>query len=399
MTERLYLQDPYLQRFRARVVEARESQGKPVAVLDRSAFYPEGGGQPGDRGTLGASHVLDTREHEGVVLHVLDRPLEPGSELEGEIDWPRRRDHMQQHHGQHLLSATFDRLLRAPTVSFHLGEATCTIDLDVSVSKLDAAALRSVEAACNEIIWSNLPVVAKSFTAEERARLDLRKEAVKGDRVVVVEGVDASPCGGTHPARTGDVGGVAILKAHRWGQGQARIEFICGGRVIQRLAADEVCLAQASEALKCAAPDLPQAATRAAAESQARRKSGEALLLELAQHEAKRLASAQPATAQPAGALGPAPVVATVQRGMTMARAVAAALADAGRIALIASVDEGRAHLCFARPKGPGVAMNELLKGALALLEGKGGGSADFAQGSGAPGRLDEALSQVRASL
>ncbi len=388
MTERLYLQDPYLHRFRARVTEARELDGKPAAVLDRSAFYPEGGGQPGDRGTLGGAAVLDTREHDGAVLHVLDRPLDQGAEVEGEIDWSRRRDHMQQHHGQHLLSATFDRVTSAPTVSFHLGETACTIDLDASISKLGAAALRKVEQATNELIWRNLPVTARSYSAEDRARLDLRKEAVKGDRVVVVEGVDASPCGGTHPSRTGEVGGVAILKAQRWGQGQARIEFICGGRIMQRLAAGEAAIAQASEALKCAAQDLPEAAKRVAAESQARRKAVEALLHELAQHEAERLGKAQTG-----------PIVARVERGPTMARAVATALAGQGRVALIASVDEGRAHLCFARPRGEGPAMNELLQEALQPLAGKGGGSKELAQGSGDPARLDEALSRARARL
>ena len=122
MTERLYLQDPYLRSFRARVLELRDLDGRPAAILDRSAFYPEGGGQPGDRGTLGDVRVLDTQEREGAVLHVLEKPVPPG-ELDAEIDWARRFDHMQQHHGQHLLSAAFDKL-GAPTVSFHLGERT-----------------------------------------------------------------------------------------------------------------------------------------------------------------------------------------------------------------------------------------------------------------------------------
>jgi len=125
MTERLYLKDSYLRSFRARVLEVRELDGRPAAILDRSAFYPEGGGQPGDRGTLGGVKVLDTQERDGAVLHLLAQPLHPG-EVAAEIDWTRRFDHMQQHHGQHLLSAAFDQL-GAPTVSFHLGERTCTI--------------------------------------------------------------------------------------------------------------------------------------------------------------------------------------------------------------------------------------------------------------------------------
>ena len=197
MTERLYLKDSYLRSFRARVLEVRELDGRPAAILDRTAFYPEGGGQPGDRGTLGGVKVLDIQERGGAVLHVLDQALQPG-EVAAEIDWTRRFDHMQQHHGQHLLSAAFDKL-GAPTVSFHLGERTCTIDLDAPPAQVDGA---RAEAIANESIWRDLAVVARDFTGEERAKLPLRKEPVKGDRVVLVDGVDASPCGGTHPART-----------------------------------------------------------------------------------------------------------------------------------------------------------------------------------------------------
>jgi alanyl-tRNA synthetase len=360
----------------------RELDGKPAAVLDRSAFYPEGGGQPGDRGTLGAARVLDTQERSGEVLHVLDRAVE--GEVDAQLDWERRFDHMQQHHGQHLLSAAFDKL-GAPTVSFHLGERTCTIDLDASAARLD---LRAVEAACNQSVWRDLPVVARDFIGEERARLPLRKEPVKGDRVVLVEGVDASPCGGTHPARTGEVGCVAILRAQRWGEGKARIEFVCGNRVVTLLREAGESVAAAAEALKCAPADLATAAARVAAESQARRKSAEALQGELAKLEAAQLR-----------AKAKGPVVVRVERGAAFARAVAQAIATEGGTALIASIEEGRAHLCFTRPKGPGPAMGALLKDALAVLGGKGGGGAEFAQGSGDPAKLDEALALAAKKL
>src|SRR5438045_8871384 len=137
MTERLYLNDPYLTRFSARVVSVSDLEGRPAAILDRTAFYPEGGGQPADRGTLGGAQVVDVQESGGDVVHLLDRPLAPGSEVEGRVDWVRRLDHIQQHHGQHLLSAAFERVHGAPTRSFHLGERTCTIDLDISISKLE----------------------------------------------------------------------------------------------------------------------------------------------------------------------------------------------------------------------------------------------------------------------
>src|SRR5882762_7865299 len=263
MTDRLYLRDPYLTRFSARVVSLADLAGRPAAVLDRSAFYPEGGGQPGDRGTLAGAAVVDVQEKDGAVLHVLDKPL-PTGEVEGVVDWQRRFDHMQQHHGQHLLSAAFERVLEAPTTSFHLGERTCTIDLDCSISRLDEPALRSAEAAANETVWRDLPVVARDFGAEERARLPLRKEPVKGDRVVLVEGVDASPCGGTHPARTGEVGCIAVLKAQKWGEGKSRVEFACGARVVRLLHEASEVLGGAAEALKAAPAEVAQAAARVA---------------------------------------------------------------------------------------------------------------------------------------
>ena len=382
MTERLYLQDPYLKSFRARVVEMRQLDGKPAAVLDRSAFYPEGGGQPGDRGTLGGAKVLDTQEREGVVLHLVERPVE--GELEAELDWQRRFDHMQQHHGQHLLSAAFERTERAPTLSFHLGERTCTIDLDAPPARLD---LRRAEAACNESIWRNHPVVARDFTGEERARLPLRKEPVKGDRVVLVEGVDASPCGGTHPRSTGEVGAVAVLRVQRWGDGKSRVEFVCGQRVVKLLLEATEAVQGVADALKCAPVDVAQATARTAQESQQRRKLADGLLAELARHEALVLAAQGPI------------VVATVARGPAYARGIAQHLVAAGHTALIASVEEGRAHLCFGRPKGQGAPINELLKDALSVLGGKGGGGPDFAQGSGDPARLSEALEGARRKL
>jgi alanyl-tRNA synthetase len=386
MTERLYLRDPYLTRFTAHVVSTTELGARPAAVLDRTAFYPEGGGQPADRGTLSGAAVVDVQERDGAVLHVLDRPLQT-ADVEGAVDWQRRFDHMQQHHGQHLLSAAFERVLQAPTTSFHLGERTCTIDLDCSVSRLDESAIRAVEAAANQTVWRDLPVVARDFGAEERARLALRKEPVKGDRVVLVEGVDASPCGGTHPARTGEVGAIAVLGAQKWGSGKARVEFVCGERVVRLLAEQGRLLAEAAQALKCALREVPDAGRRAADEAIARRKAAEALEKELARSRAAELT------------VRGSPVVAKVERA-SLARAVAAAAAERGATALVGAVEDGRAHLCFARPRGaPGRGMNDVLKAALEVLGGKGGGNADFAQGSGPPDRLDEALSAARTRL
>jgi alanyl-tRNA synthetase len=315
------------------------------------------------------------------VLHLLDRPLALG-EVDAQVDWQRRFDHMQQHHGQHLLSAAFETV-GLQTISFHLGERSCTIDLD-SPPNLDKA--KTAENRANESIWRDLPIVARDFVGEERAKLPLRKEAVKGDRVVLVEGVDASPCGGTHPKRTGEVGCVSILKVSRWGDGKSRVEFVCGGRVVSMLAEMNAQLTAAAEVLKTGPADLAAGVARVAAEAQTRRKQAEGLLTELAQHEAVRLK---------------APLVVTrVERGAAFARSVAQALSQSGSTALLGAVDEGRGHLIFARPKGAqGPAMGALLKEALVVIGGKGGGNPDFAQGSGEPEKLDEALALARSKL
>ncbi|MBI5069237.1 MAG: alanyl-tRNA editing protein [Deltaproteobacteria bacterium] len=387
MTERLYLSDPYLRRFEAEVLRTRAWQGRTGVVLSRTAFYPEGGGQPADRGTLGGAAVEDVQEVEGEVLHLVAGPGLAGS-VAGEIDWARRLDHIQQHHGQHLLSAVFEKRLGARTVSFHLGEASCTIDLDLPAAKLGPERLREAEAACNELVFSDLPVVARELPPEELARLPLRKEAVKGSRVVLVGDpgapVDASPCGGTHPRRTGEVGAVAVLRAQRWGEG-ARVEFLCGGRVVAALGAAGERLARAAAALRCAPAEVAEAAARAADESARARKDAERLLAALAEAEAAGLA---------AGPDGPVVAEVTVPAGPAAGwlRALASALAARGRVAVLGAREGDRAQLCFARPRGPGPSAGEALRAAAAHLGGKGGGSPDLAQGSGAAAGLAEAL-------
>lgn len=390
MTERLHLLDSYLVRFEAKVMAERRLGEGVAVVLDRTAFYAEGGGQPGDHGTLGGVPVLDVREEGGEVLHLLGGPA-PSGRVEGVVDWSRRFDHMQQHHGQHLLSAAFERALGAPTIAFHLGQETCTIDLDCPASRIDEAALRRAESAANEAVWKDLPVTARDHSPEELAALPLRKEPVKGSRVVVVEGVDASPCGGTHPRRTGEVGAVAVLGVEKWGGG-ARVSFVCGGRVVRALATAGERLAVVARALRCAPAEAPAAAARVAEESLARRKEVEGLSRALAAAEAERLASSVPG-----------PVVARLDpplSGAASLRAVAQALVARGRVAVLGGVEDGRGQLCIARPRGPGPHAGEVLREAVALLGGKGGGSAELAQGGGPePGRLAEALEMASSRM
>ncbi|HET9555283.1 MAG TPA: alanyl-tRNA editing protein [Anaeromyxobacteraceae bacterium] len=397
MTVRLYLTDADLLDFEANVLATRSLGDRPAVVLDRTAFYPEGGGQPADRGLLGGVPVVDVQEVEGEILHALGGPA-PSGAVHGAVDRERRRDHLQQHHGQHLLSAAFEALLGARTVSFHLGAETSTIDLDAPAARLDAAALRAAEGRANELVFRDLPVEARDYEPEELAELPLRKEAVKGSRVVVVGSaaqggiVDASPCGGTHPRRTGEVGAVAVLRAQRWGAG-TRVEFVWGARTVRLLAEANERLLRAAEALRCAAAEVATAAARTAEDLAARRKEAERLAAALADGEAARLAEGGAAVVR-------AVLVPPGGGAAAWLRGVGSGLAARGRTALLGAVEEGRAYLCFARPKGPGASMGDLLREAVAVVGGKGGGAPDLAQGSGPEaGKLEAALDAAAARL
>jgi len=407
MTERLYLADPYLTRFEAEVLEERQLGGRSALVLSRTAFYPEGGGQPADLGTLGGARVVDVQEVEGEVLHVVEGAFARGV-VAGEVDWARRFDHMQQHHGQHLLSAAFEAALGAPTISFHLGAESCTIDLDLPSDRLGPAALEEIERLANRSVWRDLPVEARDFAPEELARLCPRREPTRGCRLVVVreggsdggrlgeEGtppgiVDASPCGGTHPRRTGEVGAIAVVRAQRWGAG-SRVEFVCGARVMRtlRLASDR--LGEVAEALRCAPHEAAAAAVRLAAESLGRGKQLDRLMLVLAQSEAERLMSEEdPITLE---------VRAPGDDAAAFLRAVGQVLAGRGRCALLGARAGGRAYLCFARPRGAGPDLAAALREAAGVVGGKGGGAPDLAQGGGPEVRkLGEALALARSAL
>jgi len=413
VTARLYLDDPERLEFDTTVRAVRHVGGRPAVLLEATAFHPEGGGQPADRGDLGGVPVVDVLEVEGEILHLLDAAAPPawpeGAVVHGRVDRARRRDHLQQHHGQHLLSAAFEAVLGASTVSFHLGAETCTIDLDAPVGRLDAAALRAVEARAGELVFRDLPVEVRDFTPAELAALPLRKEAMKGSRVVVVRDtaapggvVDASPCGGTHPGRTGEVGAIAILRASKWGGG-ARVEFVCGARVVRRLAEAESSLARAAEALRCSPGEVAAAAARAAEDLSARRKEAERLAAALADGEAERLA-AGPAAAEAGGTVIRAVLVPPGGGAAAWLRGVAAGLTARGKVALLGAVEDGRGYLCFAKPKGtgvpPGAPMGDLLREAVAQLGGKGGGAPDLAQGGGpGGGKVEAALDAAVARL
>lgn len=234
MTEKLYMTDPYLRQFRARVLSCREKDGKWLVELDRTAFYPEGGGQPWDLGTLTDprqeedARVLEVHEKEGVVYHTTDRPL--AGEVVGTIDWDRRFALMQQHSGEHLVSGIAHRLYGCENVGFHMGAQAITIDFD-RVLRWDQ--LQRIEYLANEAIWQNLETNIRSYESEAACPEDYRsKKAISGPlRLVEFPGVDLCACCGTHVARTGEIGLIKLLSAVKFHQG-IRIEMLCGQQAL-----------------------------------------------------------------------------------------------------------------------------------------------------------------------
>jgi alanyl-tRNA synthetase len=406
-TERLYYADSHLTEFEARVTSvAAASAGRSVVTLDRTAFYPTGGGQPTDTGALGGARVVECVEAEdGGVLHFVEGEApEVGASVRGRVDWARRLDHMQQHTGQHILSQAFVELFGAQTRSFRMMADASEIDVDLaapSEEKIERAVGRA-----NEIVWDDRVVRVHNVTPEEAAAMPLRKDAAReGElRVIEIEGFDFSPCGGTHARRTGEVGLVAARQWER-AKGLVRVTFVAGGRALEDYRrANRTARAVASlfsagrdEAAEGAARlqeenKLLQKRLRAAEELAARAEARE--LLEEARGGATEAAGGEAAKAADGVA-----VVARVFEGRDAEslRRLAAALAAYARVvALLGSREDAGARLVFARSSDTGADMNALMREACLLLEGRGGGRPDMAQGGGPRAeRVSEAIERA----
>lgn len=230
MTIRLFDQDVNLTHFTATVLACEEKDGHYAVTLDRTAFFPEGGGQGADHGTLGGAQVLDAHDVGGVILHTVDRPLAPGATVEGRVDWTRRLSMMQQHTGEHILSGIICREHGYHNVGFHIGTEAVTVDFSGPLTQED---IRLAERQANEIIWQNVPVRAWVPDAGTLATLDYRsKKAIDGDvRIVHIEGADTCACCGTHVERTGSVGQIKVIGAMNY-KGGVRLSILCGMRAL-----------------------------------------------------------------------------------------------------------------------------------------------------------------------
>jgi alanyl-tRNA synthetase len=368
-SERLWYDDAYTRAFPAHVVAHGAHEGRPAVELAATYFYPEGGGQLADRGHLGDVLVLDVQADEaGRVWHVVERDL-GGDALPAALDWPRRFDHMQQHTGQHVLSAAFERVLGAPTLSSTLGAAKSVIE--VRLGDVDWRALERVEQAANGVVWDDRPVQRHWTDAEGARAFALRKAPAVAGRIRIVEipEWDLSACGGTHTARTGEVG---VIKVVRWERvrGNLRFEFLCGGRALRDHAWRTETLLEAARRRTLAERDLIEHLERAAAERDTLRRQVEELTTRLVGGEARALAG------------DPPHAVARwdEERTREALRALVFACLGAGAPWVVAAAGRPDPVVMLARAKGGCADLRALLPGLLERAHGKGGGGADFVQ-------------------
>jgi len=410
MTDRLYYHDSFLHEFEGEITEvvpAVEINGRHGVYLDRTAFYPTSGGQVYDTGWIAPTgyseklRVVEVAETEdGRVVHYIEADKVPqrGTRVRGLIDPARRRDHIQQHSGQHVLSAAFIRLFNMPTVSFHMGEEVCSIDLDAPT--LTEAQVKEAEALANEIVQENRLVEIKFVTQAAAQEMGLRKppRTDKDElRLINIRDFDLSACGGTHVQNTGQIGCILLRKTERVRQGW-RIEFVCGQRAVATARRDYTTLTEAAALFSGHIWDVPQHMRKLLEDVRSATKGNERLLDELAEAQASRL------LAETVAENGRKLIVRTFKgRDLTFVRLLAQKLTrlESNVVVFLASTSE-QPSLVFAQSKGMPFDMGALVKETLAKLGGRGGGSKDLAQGGvptaeGLEAALEELPRRLRA--
>ena len=380
-TEKLYFTDADLLEFPATIVDVQAMEQTHHVILDRTAFYPTGGGQPNDTGLLDKSRVVDVFEDDaGIIHHVVEQigALAAGQKVEGRIDRARRLDHLQQHSGQHILSQAFVQACGAETRSFHLGSRTSTIDIDLQSPTDDH--MRAAEEIANAIIFEDRPMRVHLVNEEEARQLPLRKEAaIEGTiRVIEISDFDWSPCGGTHAKGTGQIGLIAITSYER-AKKMTRVEFVCGHRALDEYrTANKTALAVAQlfSAERDATPEL---VARAIQENKSLKKRIRELLeIAVTVEATEMLAAAMP--------VGEFKLVRAAFDGRDLeeVRWLATKITQAEpSVALLGTKDAGAARLVFARSASLNQNMGQLLAEACQLLGGRGGGRPELAQGGG----------------
>jgi alanyl-tRNA synthetase len=392
MTQRIYYNNSFAREFDAEVLSCEQEGERWRVILDQTAFYPTSGGQPHDLGTLGGIRVVEVADAEEKIVHYTSAPVKLGP-LHGQIDWARRIDHMQQHTGQHLLSAAFIELFGFPTVSFHLGREASTIDLEAP--SIVPRHIEEAERRTNEIIFEDRLVAVRYGTAHELAEAGIRKQVDREGilRAVEVEGFDRQPCGGTHLARTGQAGMLLTRKLERR-RDSWRLEFVCGFRALATERADYAALTQAASLLSCGQTEVAPNLAKMIEERRTLHTAVRRMEERLAGHEARSLLAAHAAQSPDA----PNIIVSALDEATPeYLRLLAATLvAESKVIALLASRSSG--HVALAQTKGLSAGdMGAILREALQEFQGRGGGTKDFAQGSMAnPGQAEAFLARAK---
>ena len=379
-THRLYYDDCFLQNFTARVVSCLPAEPFPTpsgtrpaweVLLDRTALYPNSGGQPHDLGKLGEGQILDVRDAGDEIAHIVDREISGGT-IDGCIDWPRRFDHMQQHTGQHLLSAIFQERYGLPTVSFHLGAELSTIDLRGPEPSPDT--LTGAQRAANAVIFEDRPVNVRYGTADQLAQRGVRKEVDRQGilRAIEIEATDLQPCGGTHVKSAGQIGLILVRRCTKIRQ-DWRVEFVCGARAEKFASADFELLRLIATRLSCTPDEAPAAIEKSAAERDSSSKNLRLALEQLAEARSKLLIAG---TAPAANQLR---CIATLLReeDAELLLPLASELArNENTVALL--IHEPSGQLVFAQSMAAAADLGAILKQVLATIPGKGGGTRDF---------------------
>ena len=394
VTERLYYSDSHLIEFDARVVDVTDRvSGWAAILLDRTAFYPTGGGQPGDTGTLNGARVMECIDDgDNGVLHVVQGVAPPrGAQIHGRVDWSRRLDHMQQHTGQHILSQAFVALFNAPTKSFRVLEASCEIDVDLS-NPTSEIIERAVELA-NNVVWEDRAITIRNVTSAEAAKLPLRKEPARdGDlRLIEIEGFDLTPCGGTHAYRTGEVGMIAV-RAWERAKGLTRVEFVAGTRALADYRKANKSAREIAAMFSTGRDDAPQMAAQMVEENKELHRRIRLLEELAAEVEAQKLLAA--------ASQGVVSQIFDGRDAESLKKLAHALVANPKTVALLGSRDKDTARLVFARSTDAQGDMSALMREACAMLDGRGGGRPEIAQGGGKNvARLEEAIAHTAAQL
>ncbi len=396
MTQLLFLEDPYLQTFQAKVVDCQPEGDQFAIVLDRTAFYPEGGGQPWDVGSLNNTPVGAVIKEGKTVRHLCPTPLHVGDIVQGQLNWQHRLELMQQHTGQHMISSAAWKLYTAKTVGFHLTLSNLTIDLDKALTPTQ---MKAIESQANQWIWENHQIKAHYPSSDDLESMNLRKmPKVKEDiRIIEIEGVDLTPCGGTHLHRTGEIGLIKIRKTERY-KGGTRLYFAAGMRALEDYRELNQIVGDLVAEAKVPAQDLVQTFVKNADTLKETKKSYRLLQTQLSLVETKDLLHG--AVDHPEGYK----IIrkAFDNRDMGALRAMANSLTkDQACVVLLGTIEDQSTKLLFARTNNlTQVDVKEIFTPAIEALGGRGGGNSQSAQGGGGhPEKLAAVLQDAMDAL